>query len=132
MKLSRRQLQILAIPAAILLIAALAAVYAMEPGNTVQRFMPRCPFHEVTGMHCPGCGGTRAVHALLHGHPLKALRYNAILLPMGICTLLIWKYPKLQYYKPFAFTVAAVFILFFICRNLPFYPFTLLAPPVTY
>jgi hypothetical protein len=51
---------------------------------------------------------------------------------MGVCTLLILKYPKLQYYKPFAFTVAAVFILFFICRNLPFYPFTLLAPPVTY
>ena len=132
MKLTRKQLYILAIPAAILLIAALAAVYAMEPGNTVQRFMPRCPFHEVTGMHCPGCGGTRAVHALLHGHPLKALRYNAILFPMGICTLLIWKYPKLQYYKPFTFTVATLFILFFICRNLPFYPFTLLAPPATY
>ena len=42
------------------------------------------------------------------------------------------KYPKLQYNKPFAFTVATVFILFFICRNLPFYPFTLLAPPATY
>ena len=131
MKLSRKQL-LLTIPAVILMIAALAAVYAMEPGNTVQRFMPRCPFHEVTGMHCPGCGGTRAIHALLHGHPLKAIRYNAILFPMGVCTLLIWKYPKLQYNKPFTLTVATLFILFFICRNLPFYPFTLLAPPATY
>ena len=131
MKLSRKQL-LLTIPAVILMIAALAAVYAMEPGNSIQRFMPRCPFHEVTGMHCPGCGGTRAIHALLHGHPLKAIRYNAILFPMGVCTLLIWKYPKLQYNKPFTLTVATLFILFFICRNLPFYPFTLLAPPATY
>ena len=129
MKLPRKQLILLAIPAAILLVAALAAVYAMEPGNTVQRFMPKCPFHQLTGMHCPGCGGTRAVHALLHGHPLKALRCNAILPSMAICYLLIWKYPKLQYSKPFAFTIVAVFLLFFILRNIPCYPFSLLAPP---
>ena len=129
MKLSRKQLIILAIPAAILMIAVLAAVYAMEPGNTVQRFMPKCLFHQMTGMHCPGCGGTRAVHALLHGHPLKALRCNAILLPGAVCAVLIWKYPNLQYNKPFAFTIAAVFFLFFILRNIPCYPFSLLAPP---
>ena len=131
MTFSRRQL-LLAISAAILLIAALAAVYVMEPGNTIQRFMPKCPFHQMTGMHCPGCGGTRAVHALLHGHPLKALRFNAILFPMGVCTLLIWRYPKLQTNKPFAYTVATVFILFFILRNIPCYPFTLLAPPSSF
>ena len=129
MNLTRRQLKILAIPAALLLAAALAAVYAMEPGNTVQRFMPKCPFHQMTGMHCPGCGGTRAVHALLHGHPLKALRYNAILLPGAVCAGLVWKYPKLQTNKLFAYTVATVFILFFILRNIPCYPFSLLAPP---
>ena len=132
MKFSRKQLTILAIPAAILLIAALAAAYAMEPGNTVQRFMPKCPFHQLTGMHCPGCGGTRAVHTLLHGHPLKSMRYNAILLPGTICALLIWKYPQLQCNKPFALTIAVIFVLFFIFRNIPCYPFTLLAPPVTY
>lgn len=30
--------------------------------------MPPCIFHSVTGLYCPGCGGTRAVSALLHGH----------------------------------------------------------------
>ncbi len=60
------------------------------------------------------------------------MRYNAILLPGVICALLIWKYPKLQYNKPFAFAVAAVFILFFILRDIPFPPFTLLAPPAAY
>ena len=128
MTFSRKKL-LLVIPAALLLAAALAAVYAMEPGNMVQRFMPKCPFHQMTGMHCPGCGGTRAVHALLHGHPLKALRYNAILIPGAICAGLVWKYPKLQTCKPFAYTVAVAFLLFFILRNIPFYPFSILAPP---
>ncbi|MCR4573988.1 MAG: DUF2752 domain-containing protein [Lentisphaeria bacterium] len=132
MKLSRRQKLILAIPAAILLIAALVAVYSMEQGNEVQRFMPKCIFHEWTGLHCPGCGGTRAIHTLLHGHPLKAMRYNALLLPGTICAVLLWKYPQLQYNKPFSMTIAIAFVLFFILRNIPFYPFTLLAPPTAF
>ena len=132
MKLINRQKILLAIPAAILLIAALVAVYDMEPGNEIQRYMPKCILHEWTGLHCPGCGGTRAVHTLLHDHPIKAMRYNVLLFPGAICALLIWKYPKLQYNKTFAFSIAIVFVLFFILRNIPCYPFTLLAPPTTY
>lgn len=36
-----------------------------------------CIFHEVTGLHCPGCGNTRCIKALLHGHILTAVRNNA-------------------------------------------------------
>ena len=35
-----------------------------------------CPFYEVTGKYCPGCGGTRSLTALLHGYPLLALHEN--------------------------------------------------------
>lgn len=35
-----------------------------------------CVFRAVTGMYCPGCGGTRAVYELLHGHILHALWYH--------------------------------------------------------
>jgi len=43
-----------------------------------QFFFPRCTFHEWTGLQCPGCGGLRATHELLHGHLAEAWRLNAL------------------------------------------------------
>ncbi len=39
-------------------------------------FIPPCPWHAVTGLRCPGCGMTRAVHFALRGDLLAALRLN--------------------------------------------------------
>ncbi|MGN1205636.1 MAG: DUF2752 domain-containing protein [Eubacterium sp.] len=36
------------------------------------RWLPPCLFHLVTGLPCPGCGGTRAFVALLHGDILHS------------------------------------------------------------
>ena len=54
---------------------------------------PPCVFHEVTGLDCPGCGGQRALHALLHGDFIAAFRLNAMFvlsLPLGA-----WYGPRL-------------------------------------
>jgi hypothetical protein len=40
---------------------------------------PVCPFHRITGLDCPGCGSLRAIHQLLHGNILAAIRFNALL-----------------------------------------------------
>ena len=51
-------------------------------------FYPRCPFYALTGHYCPGCGATRAIAELLHGHVAAALHFNAavtLLLP-----ILLW------------------------------------------
>jgi len=48
---------------------------------------PRCTIHEYLGLLCPGCGATRALSALLHGHLAEALRLNllfVLLLPFAI------------------------------------------------
>ena len=42
--------------------------------------MPPCMFHEMFGIYCPGCGGTRAVVALLKGQLLKSLWYHPLVL----------------------------------------------------
>jgi len=47
---------------------ALAAPFA---GAT----LPACPILALTGLPCPTCGGTRAVHLLLDGDP-DFVRYN--------------------------------------------------------
>lgn len=43
-----------------------------------------CLFQLVTGFYCPGCGGTRAVWALLHGRVLLSLRYHPLVLYMAV------------------------------------------------
>lgn len=60
------------------MLAAGAVVYRYPP--TQYSFYPRCPFHAAFGILCPGCGGTRAVAALLHGQWLEAWRDNALLM----------------------------------------------------
>lgn len=69
--------------------ALAVALFAFDPAR--HRFFPVCLFHAVTGLNCPGCGGTRAVHHLLHGELATALRCNALVvlaLPVGALTAL--------------------------------------------
>ena len=37
-----------------------------------------CMIHSMTGYYCPGCGGTRATYALLHGKIITSLYYHPI------------------------------------------------------
>jgi len=55
---------------------AVAILYLFPPDQ--HAFYPRCIFYRITGAQCPGCGGLRAVHHLLHGHLVNAWHYNAI------------------------------------------------------
>jgi hypothetical protein len=52
-------------------------IFAFDPAH--YGFYPICYLHALTGLNCPGCGSTRAVHELLHGHLLAAARLNLLL-----------------------------------------------------
>lgn len=43
-------------------------------------FSMPCLFHTVTGFYCPGCGGTRAVMALLRGDLAASFLYHPLVL----------------------------------------------------
>ena len=58
------------------ILGAGAVLYFFNPST--HGFYPVCEFHALTGLNCPGCGGTRAVYQLLHGHILHALQDNAL------------------------------------------------------
>ena len=121
----------------ILVIAAgaiLLLYFFVEPKNGN---LPKCFFHELTGLYCPGCGGQRSFHALLNGHLLNAIDYNLLFilfLPLIIYFILAFTWgiehaATSFIYKPvFSFTVLIVVVSFWILRNIPFAPFSWLAP----
>lgn len=104
-------------------------------------FLPRCPFYVLTGLYCPGCGSQRAISSLLHGEILSALQFNvlliiflpilaysAIITVLNVLTEKQWK--QLIFYSPvFVKLVLVAVLAFAVLRNIPFLPFTLLAPP---
>src|SRR5699024_12379685 len=54
------------------------AVLVQQVFDPFRPHVPLCLFNHLTGLECPGCGAIRAVHALLAGDPLFALRNNAL------------------------------------------------------
>src|SRR5260370_29918651 len=67
------------------LAAGAVILYRFDPATV--HFFPRCVFHALTGLQCPGCGTTRALHHLLHGDVAGAFRLNAMLFfvaPFGV------------------------------------------------
>ena len=67
----------LGVPLAILAVAALM-LRIFNPATC--GFFPPCPFRELTGYLCPGCGTTRALHQLLTGHVAAAFRLNPLMM----------------------------------------------------
>ena len=104
------------------------------PGN-----YPPCLFLYFTGCYCPGCGTLRALHRLLHGDLLGALGYN----PLAILTLPLLAIagilglgqtlgrPLLRDFTippRLAWVLVVAILSFWALRNIPGYPFTMLAP----
>ena len=106
--------------------AALAVIYFFPPSQ--HDFYPRCPIYAATHVLCPGCGGTRALHELLHLNIGAALHYNAlatILFPIAALWFLVWLYrtargrdtAELRVPVPLAIGVSLLALLFTIARN---------------
>lgn len=72
---------------------ALLVFYATVDPST-SRYVPRCLFHALTGLECPGCGSQRALHALLMGDFRGAWHYNALVVA-GIIPVMLYLYAEL-------------------------------------
>ena len=99
-----------------------ALLYFVPPASSA--YYPRCLFHSATGLLCPGCGATRALAALLHGHLFDALRLNALvvlLVPLAALYLVLalrrTDWPRIP--VPVTSALLAVAVLFTVFRNLP-------------
>lgn len=47
-------------------------------------FRMPCMFHALTGLYCPGCGGTRAVKYLLNGQIRTSIQYHPLVVYMAV------------------------------------------------
>lgn len=124
MPLRRRTLYI--IFAAIALVALAAVYFMVDPA--LAHYVPKCPFYQLTGWQCAGCGSQRMFHALLHGRVAEAFRFNPLLFCMlPVIPFLVWlevcrlRHPRMyvRVYSPTVCAGAAVLIIAYtVVRNL--------------
>ena len=115
-------------------------IYNFNPAVKTNPFLA-CPLNAATGLYCPGCGNTRALHALVHLDWLGMLNYNP-LFPFVFAVLtwllageylhlllgrrILWLPKRVPVILIILFGL--VVAVFTILRNVPVYPFTILAP----
>jgi len=102
------------------------AYFVFDP--TKVAIFPPCMFHQFTGLDCPGCGAQRALHQLLHGNLIAAVRFNAMF--VFSLPLALWYGPRLVLRamkgQPsgtpprWLWFYIAAWIVFGVARNLPF------------
>ena len=106
----------------------LAGVLLWNYPPTEASFWPKCVFHRLTGLLCPGCGATRGLYALLHGEVLYSLQCNLFLIPLPILCLLFWRSEQLRKSRKLPWVLFGVVLAYWILRNLPFAPCAWLRP----
>jgi hypothetical protein len=132
-----RPLRTAAVRAATVLVVATALLALALIDPALSGWFPGCIFHELTGLFCPGCGTTRAMHALLSGAPLTALSFNPLataaapfLAYAGARWLVApWsgrRLPAPELHPSATRLVPGVVLVFWLLRNLE--PFGFLAP----
>jgi ABC-type Na+ efflux pump permease subunit len=120
-------------------VIGLSLLYFFYPATNTSAH-PKCPFNQITGLYCPGCGSQRAVSALLHGNLSNAINFNILFVistPFILYSafIFIWntfsnkKFSQQIFYRPLFTRILFIAILaFWILRNIPIAPFNWLAP----
>jgi len=103
-------------------------LYFVDP-NVASNTYPQCPLKALTGIDCPGCGGLRATHSLVHGDLRGAIDHNIIavvLVPMMAYMLLRWtlgqfgkELPAIPWPRWTSWALPLGLVLFTIVRNIP-------------
>lgn len=106
----------------------------------IHSISPGCLFHRLTGWDCPGCGATRSTFALLKGDFLAAWKLNpmyCLLLLVGVLAIFAMLHARsrgqsvvgLRVGTRTMWTFLGLLVAFGIFRNIPVWPFSLLAIP---
>jgi len=113
----------------VLVLLLVSLYYFFNP--TVSNFFPKCPFHTITGLYCPGCGSQRAIHDLMHLNIFEAINHNALMFfaftfGIGLYLYSKKKFYDLIYHPKSPLIIFGIIFLFGVLRNLDKFHF--LAP----
>ncbi len=107
----------------VLATAVLLAGYLLFHNQLMNLY--HCPFHSITGLYCPGCGGLRAVDSLLKFDFANALRYNPLVVAfiplflLGLNRSIRDKFLKAEFIKiKFPLVLLCLLICFGVLRNI--------------
>jgi hypothetical protein len=111
-------------------VLATGCAYAALNDPETKTIFPVCGFYAVTGLYCPGCGMTRALHNTVTGDITRAIRFNALLvvaIPVLMYLYVWWatwaftgkELPKANITKRGYIIIGILITVFMVGRNLP-------------
>jgi hypothetical protein len=133
-KPTRRRLPPWAEPAGLMVLGLGACAYIKVVDPNSSSAYPQCPTKLLTGLDCPLCGATRAVHSLLNGNVLGAMDHNLLFvlsLPVLAYAFVAWTANRMGHAlkpipvgdKRLLIPLCVVLVVFTVVRNLPMMPF---------
>ena len=84
----------------VIAIAGGFAALALTPVAWLEKMPSVCLYWNLLGVHCPGCGMTRAISALLHADLNRALGYNPLVMVVFPALAGILLYDAANWLKP--------------------------------
>ncbi len=117
-------------PAALAAGGLVASAYISTVDPNHSSAYPQCPWKLATGLDCPMCGATRAVHSFLRGDVVGAMDHNllfVLLLPAMLYAFVAWTATRMGHPLPSIpitsrwvwIPLTVVMIAFTVVRNLP-------------
>lgn len=119
-----------ALPGAVTAALLSGVVYTFVRDPHQPGMFPSCVFLSASGFYCPGCGGLRAAHDLMHGDVASAIQMNAVAvfaifpaIAIGwawwIAALAFPRVPRVTIPTWLAIAVPVALGVFWVMRNIP-------------